>query len=214
MSGDGGVTWSQATGVPNMLSVNALAIDPQNPNNVYAGSTNGMFVSTDAGNTWNKATNGLPDGTNFGAIAINPFTSSVLAGLNGIGGVDTGGMFMSSDGGNTWVAVGNGLPAGYDIHTIAIDPVTPSTVYTGTFGAGAFMSTDGGYTFSDFNAGLGDQFVHSIAINPRAAMMVYAGTCNTGVYLLTQTSSDDSIEASTVAAGGTSSRNIRRRFLP
>jgi photosystem II stability/assembly factor-like uncharacterized protein len=214
ISGDGGMTWSQATGVPNTLSVNALAIDPQNPNNVYAGSTNGMFVSTDAGNTWNMASNGLPVGANFGAIAINPFTSTVLAGLNGIGGVDTGGMFMSSDGGNTWLPAGNNVPAGYNIHTIAIDPVTPTNVYTGTFGAGAFMSTDGGYNFSDFNAGLGDQFVHSIAINPQAPMIVYAGTCNTGVYLLTQTSSDDSIDAATAPAGGTSSRKSQRQSLP
>jgi photosystem II stability/assembly factor-like uncharacterized protein len=214
ISNDGGMTWSQANGVAIYESVNAIAIDPQNPNNVYAGSTNGLFVSIDAGNTWNMATNGLPDGADFGAIAINPVTSTVLAGLNAINGADGGGMFMSSDVGNTWLPVGNGVAAGYEIHTIAIDPITPTNVYTGTFGAYAFISTDGGYTFSDFSAGLGDVYVHSIAINPQTTTIVYAGTCNTGVYILTPTSSDDSGDSATVPAGRASSPDRRKRFLP
>jgi hypothetical protein len=57
----------------------------------------------------------------------------------------------------------------------------------GTFGLGAYISTDGGASFSDFNNGLPDPLVHSIAINPQNPMTVYAGTCNTGVYVtLTQ----------------------------
>jgi hypothetical protein len=79
---------------------------------------------------------------------------------------------------------------------------------------GAFMSADGGYTFSDFNAGLGDQFVHSIAINPQAPAIVYAGTCNTGVYVLTQTSSDDSGDDSMVPAAGSWSTRTPWRPLP
>jgi hypothetical protein len=202
-SGDGGITWSQAIGLPGTLSVNALAIDPQNPANVYAGTTNGMFVSTDAGNSWNVVSNGLPDSANIGAIAINSFTSSVYVGLNGYGRTDGGGLFMSGDTGGTWTAVGNGLPTWCAIHTIAIDPVTPSNVYIGTFGAGAFASTDGGNTFSDFNANLGDVYVHSIAINRQMPTIIYAATCNAGVFV-TQPSGGDSGGEGTIPAGASS----------
>ncbi|HEY9402447.1 MAG TPA: carboxypeptidase regulatory-like domain-containing protein [Pyrinomonadaceae bacterium] len=54
------VTWTASgTGIPD-VPVNAIAIDPQNSNNVYVGTDIGVYVSTDAGATWNPYGTGLP----------------------------------------------------------------------------------------------------------------------------------------------------------
>jgi hypothetical protein len=58
--GTGAPTWvASGTGIPD-VPVNALAVDPANSNNVYAGTDVGVYVSTDAGATWNPYGTGLP----------------------------------------------------------------------------------------------------------------------------------------------------------
>jgi len=81
-STDGGASW-QATGLTNLL-VQALAIDPQTPTTLYAGTYGGVFKSTDGGARW-QAT-GLTDHL-VPALAIDPQTPTTLyAGTYG-GGV-------------------------------------------------------------------------------------------------------------------------------
>src|SRR5439155_8024448 len=52
---------------PNELNISSLAVDPQNPSTIFAGTYNEgngvqVFKSTDAGVTWNVASHGLPTG--------------------------------------------------------------------------------------------------------------------------------------------------------
>lgn len=50
---DGGLTWKAAdAGLPD-VPTNTLLIDPLQPNHIYAGNDLGVWVSLDAGNTWN-----------------------------------------------------------------------------------------------------------------------------------------------------------------
>jgi len=55
---DGGLTWSR-TGLATTGFVRALAIDPSDPNTLYAGTTGGVFKSTNGGANWSAANNGL-----------------------------------------------------------------------------------------------------------------------------------------------------------
>ena len=104
-STDGGASWNLANAglpkqpsIPNLYmgttGVGVLAIDPQNPETIYAGivvyplflqgSTPGLFKSTDGGASWSAASSGLTtdvvdvDGTHFVAnlsvssLAIDP----------------------------------------------------------------------------------------------------------------------------------------------
>jgi len=48
------------TGLPD-LSVNAFAINPNNPKDLYAGTDRGVYNSPDAGKTWSLYGNGLPN---------------------------------------------------------------------------------------------------------------------------------------------------------
>jgi len=66
-------TWTAtANGIPD-VPVNALAVDPDNSNDVYAGTDIGVYKSTDAGATWNPFGTGLPKMAVFEMAIQDPF---------------------------------------------------------------------------------------------------------------------------------------------
>ena len=94
----------------------SLAVDPNVPATVYAGTDIGLYKSTDSGTSWTLVA-WPPGATNVWALAILP-DSSVLA------GTDAGG-WRSTDGGATWTPlVGVGVTYAW-----AVDPGSPTTVY-------------------------------------------------------------------------------------
>jgi photosystem II stability/assembly factor-like uncharacterized protein len=71
-STDGGITWSEVIAGLTNLDVRALAIDPQTPTTVYAGTYGGgVFKSTDGGGSWSALNTGLSD-LYLSALAIDP----------------------------------------------------------------------------------------------------------------------------------------------
>ena len=59
---DGGVSWAaRATGLAQANPVNAIALDPANPNTVWIGCDVGVFRSTDGGGSWTTYDQGLPN---------------------------------------------------------------------------------------------------------------------------------------------------------
>ncbi|OGC39128.1 hypothetical protein A2Y85_02055 [candidate division WOR-3 bacterium RBG_13_43_14] len=50
MSTDQGNTWSYKSTIPNIIY--SLAVDPENPDNIYAGSFGNVYRTSDAGNNW------------------------------------------------------------------------------------------------------------------------------------------------------------------
>jgi hypothetical protein len=66
-------TWTAtANGIPD-VPVNALVVDPDNSNDVYAGTDIGVYRSTDAGATWNPFGLGLPKMAVFEMSIQDPF---------------------------------------------------------------------------------------------------------------------------------------------
>jgi photosystem II stability/assembly factor-like uncharacterized protein len=66
------------------------------------------------------------------------------------------------------------------INTIAVDPTNPDVIFVGTYGAGIYLSRDGGYTWQPANNGLGKGTVGSIVIDPSDARIVYAALFDQG----------------------------------
>ena len=56
-------------GLPANKTVNGFAVDPVSPRIMYAALRDGVFKSTDAGQTWKPAGSGLK---NAAAVTINP----------------------------------------------------------------------------------------------------------------------------------------------
>ncbi|MHB8447654.1 MAG: WD40/YVTN/BNR-like repeat-containing protein [Rudaea sp.] len=81
---DGGNTWSNASnGLPD-IPVNAVAFDPVFPNQLWAGTDIGAYLSTNGGANWVPFNQGFPNVAVF-SLATNQLTHKVLACTHGRG---------------------------------------------------------------------------------------------------------------------------------
>jgi photosystem II stability/assembly factor-like uncharacterized protein len=74
--------------------VNGFAVNPENPKVMYVAMRDGLFKSTDAGETWRPLGKELK---NLAAVAVNP-KRPVEVYVSTTDGV----IFKSNDGGTTW----------------------------------------------------------------------------------------------------------------
>jgi photosystem II stability/assembly factor-like uncharacterized protein len=88
-SDDGGASWRPATSGLD-IRVNALIVDPRRPGTVYAGTYNGVFQSSDGGDSWSALNAGL-NGFVVDALAIDPRPPGAL-----YAGTRSGGVFVLS----------------------------------------------------------------------------------------------------------------------
>src|SRR6202158_3824032 len=144
-SDDLGNTWRPASfGLKNPL-VNAVAVDPTNPEVVYAGTQVGCFRSIDGGSHWQ--TSSPVNGLKVHTIAIDPaHPQTVFTGT-------AKGIYRSDDGGARWKLLTVGLipPNAFDFEVVAlaIDPVNPRQIYAAHIGVrdGLHKTVDGGRTW-------------------------------------------------------------------
>lgn len=136
-------------------------------NQVYAGTKDGLFLSSDTGVTWTEISTGL---TNRNVRAFTPAFGFLYAGTVG------GGIFRSSDGGSNWEAVNNGL-TNLDARSIASSQ-GQRTLLAATSG-GVFLSADSGGSWTEINTGLPSLDVRDVLYRDSGA---YAAT-DSGVFL-------------------------------
>ena len=131
-----------------LILIVTLAIDPVMPTILYAGTRNdGVFKSTDGGENWHAANNGLSN-PQIRTLVIDPVTPTTLY----VGTL--GGVFKSTDGGENWNPV-NQVPDSSFIWALTIDPVTPTTLYAGT-GGGVFENLRAREHCGPVNTGLAE----------------------------------------------------------
>jgi hypothetical protein len=184
---DGGMSWTPLASTPGPASVVSVAIDPQNPAIVYAGTANlppdTLFKSTNGGTTWAPMSTGLPNGI-VNAVAVDPQTSStVYAGTQF-------GLFKSINGGTSWTPMNTGFTPSSTptVLALVIDPQNPSTLYAGTGGFGVFKSIDGGANWTAAstgivtNAGVPSGLINALALDPSRPNVLYAATSSSGVF--------------------------------
>lgn len=131
-----GMVASDAKMASMALGVNGLAIDPTNSDVVYAGTTNGLYKSTDQAEHWTKI-GGSIQHAYVSAIQLDPTNPSTLY----LATSDR--VQKSEDGGETWQPKTKGLEAA-SIRSLQISPKDPRTLYVGTNGGGLYRSTDAG----------------------------------------------------------------------
>ncbi len=188
-STDGGNTWNAINnGITNLgnYKVLAIAIDPLNPQIIYAStgeswSGGSVFKSIDGGNTWTLMNSGLPN-KSVNTIVIDPKDTQIVYVGN------ENGVFKSTNGGLSWGASNKGLPNYPDITAIAIDPANTQIVYAGNYDwqkSYVFKSTNGGTSWSYSSSSLTDQTLSSVVIDPKNPQIIYVGSkYGPGVYKL------------------------------
>jgi hypothetical protein len=147
--------------------VHAVAVDPGDPNIVYAAVwRHGVLRSLDAGATWTSTR--LDASPYVFALAIDPKNPSTVYAAG------TYGVFKSTDRGETWSATGY---PGFVSH-LAIDPANPATLYaTAPYGTQKlYKSTDAGTTWSvalQFDWSL--SWISNVVFDPTSPSTVYVG---------------------------------------
>ncbi len=162
-SDDGGKTWTKTLYVSAASGVSDMAMDPNDPNIVYAGMwhfrrepwnfhsggpDDGLYKSTDGGKTWTKLEgHGLPTGTTGKiAIAIAPSDSkriyAIIESAHGL-------LFRSDDGGANWKMMSDDTLVDqrpFYFGKINVDPKNENKVYAVSMFVA--MSVNGGKKFN------------------------------------------------------------------
>ena len=195
-STDGGDTWERILYRNETTGASDVAIDPLNPDLVYAGMYDylrrpwhfrsggpgsGLFRSTDGGTSWTRLTdpalaNGLPGTGVMGRVGVSVHAADPNRVYALIESQEEGELWRSDDRGITWQVVSaerrlNNRPFYYT--QVRADPVDPDRVYTL---AGQFsVSTDGGLTFRGHGGSMfGDH--HALWIDPTDPARLLSGT--------------------------------------
>jgi photosystem II stability/assembly factor-like uncharacterized protein len=169
-STDAGKTWKHLD-LRDGYQVPAIAVDPRDPNKVFAAvlghpygpnDERGLYRSADGGESWQKVIS-KDENTGASDVEIDPTNPDVIYAsmwevregpwedsneVNGTGG----GLFKSTDGGNTWRQLSNGLPKDLSQIYVAIAPSDPkrlyATVATASGSVDVYRSDDAGENWS------------------------------------------------------------------
>lgn len=163
---DGGGSWTfLSLPVDPLDDVTALALDPHDPNVVYAGAgrfelTGTIFGTDDGGTSWHR----LLETTGVSSLSADgEHAGRLLAGVRDLGVLET------TDGGVSWHASRQGLGATV-VTAIAVDPQRPGTLVAGLDDGPTALSRsgDGGETWTAVNI---DRFLSSDTSTTRTAAL-------------------------------------------
>ena len=196
-----GTSWTPLFDDQPTSSIGDVTLDQSNPNLVWVGTGepqnrqssgwgNGVYKSTDAGNTWRHM--GLDATKHIGRILIHPRNPDIVyvAAVGDLWGPnEERGVFRTHDGGETWENVLH-----IDEHTgaidLAMDPGDPNTIFAAMYqrqrtgwgfngggpGSGLYRTFDGGDSWTELTDGLpeGDKGRIGVDIFRQDGNVVYA----------------------------------------
>jgi photosystem II stability/assembly factor-like uncharacterized protein len=175
-----GTNWRKVNGIPSQSRrTRSIMQNPAKPDIIYAGTTEGFWMSLNGGADWKVTTNRQNFEVN--AIAVHPKNpDTVYIGTNNYG------IMVSHDGGRNW-AMSNGGYSGRRAYAITADRETPGRIYASTIntargGGSFFVSNDYGETWQLSARNMSPSLiVYSILQDEKDGNTIYLGT-NYGLY--------------------------------
>jgi len=154
------------------VSVMSVAVNPQDPDEVWAGTEpSALFHSTDGGDSWERVggIRDLPSEPEW-AFPPRPYTHHVRWIEVDPGdperlhvSIEAGALLRTEDGGETWTERAPGSRR--DVHTITTHPDAPGHVWTAA-GDGYAESADAGGSWERPQEGLEHRYCWSVAVDP------------------------------------------------
>src|SRR5258708_5025292 len=142
-SSNGGTTFKPVFDKESAQSIGAIAIDPQAPKTIWAGTGeawtrnsvsigNGIYKSTDGGDSWKNV--GLRDSERIAKIIVDPKNSdTVYVCVPGKLWRDSEdrGVYKTTDGGKNWSKILKGPNLSTGSSMISMNPQDPKTLFAG-----------------------------------------------------------------------------------
>ena len=193
-STDGGETWNATLSIDEYTGVADMIIDPSNPDVLYAaahqrarhvftylggGPGSAIYKSTDGGETWNKASKGLPK-VDLGRIglSVSPADPEKLYAIVEAAEGKSG-FYRSTNRGVSWHKRGGHVTSGNYYQEIISDPINADIIYS--MDTWMSKSTDGGKTFKKVGEDTKHVDNHCIWIDPADNNHWLVG-CDGGIY--------------------------------
>lgn len=189
---DGGKTWRNVLEGDEWTGVGSVAIDPSNPDKLYAakwqrqrsvatlvntGPGSGLYTSDDGGETWTQMTTGLPkEDMGKSSIAVSPIDPNVVYAAIELN-QRKGGFYRSSDRGASWEKMSDMVAGGTGPHyyqEIFVDPDTFDMVYMSSNYSS--FSMDGGKTWETMNLKNRHVDDHAFAFSPTDPDFILVGS--------------------------------------
>ncbi len=175
ISEDGGKTW-YAQAQMRGQSVRSMARSATDPNEIAAGTLQGVFLSRDGGMHWQQISPlGSTELHEVESLAIDPADPNVIyAGTWHL-------PWKTTDGGATWSNITQGIIDDSDVFSIIVDPTHPETVYASAC-SGIYKSQNAGEKFQKVQ-GIPStaRRTRRLLQDPTAPDTVFAGTTE-GLY--------------------------------
>jgi photosystem II stability/assembly factor-like uncharacterized protein len=189
---DGGKTWSKVLYINPDTGVNDLAMDPNNPDTLYAaayqrrrtafgmnggGPGSAIYRTTDGGANWKKLTEGLPKGE-LGRIGLDVYRRNGNI-VYAVVEAEDSGLYRSDDKGDHWTRMSNTNPRPMYFSQVRIDPNNDQRIWVA--GVNMAYSEDGGKTFSTNRVTRIHVDFHAIWIDPSNSDNMIVG-CDGGIH--------------------------------
>jgi photosystem II stability/assembly factor-like uncharacterized protein len=196
-SKNGGNSWDRISPVgqaDELKNVESLALDPKNPDVVYAGTWHLAWKTDDGGANWHRITKGMIDDSDVFSVIVDSTNPAVVYASA------CSGIYRSETAGDLFRKL-QGIPfSARRTRVLKQDPKDPATVYAGTT-EGLWKTTDGGKNWKRVSNP--EVVVNDVLVDPRNSNRVLLATDRSGVL-----ASDDGAQTFTASNHGYTHRYV------
>ena len=182
-SKDDGDTWERLSPAnsADIKNIESIAVDPQDPNTVYAGTWHLAWKTSDGGANWQHINKGMIDDSDVFSVIVDHENPAVVFASA------CSGIYKSETAGNLFSKI-QGIPfSARRTRVLKQDPTNENIVYAGTT-EGLWKTTDLGKTWKRVSNP--EVVVNDVMVDPRDSNHVLLATDRSGVMLSTDGASN------------------------